>query len=472
MAEITKGWNRVLPEVENASDCSLKVLAHYVKPALKTVAVAEAKAEDPALLYNRAYFDGDSEQGYRKPGYHNFPSNYSFAAEILKMKPESVLELGGGRGYITKLLESFGIKAVCLDISKHCWYTRACNNFVLTDAAKPLPFEDKQFDAAFSKDFIEHIDESKLPALIREMARVSKRGYHAVTFSTHPTAHEDSTHRTLKPEAWWWELFRAVAPDYPVIIVDKEAIEQKQHGIAIGQMVDVSNTSIQLNIGSFLDMHYGWTNIDIIDLSAWAAHNGYKFSLADITKRLMQQDSSIALINCSHALEHLTRAQGLMFLRECNRILKDGGIIRIGVPDARTICDAYLNNRIMDYKEFNVGVENSKDSAEALYEMLLSGHMTCYDADSVINVLREIGFVEVERMKFGKSKSKVVEQQVIDMYPEITSWCEGVARKGDNRGMGVVSLPQAKSTPVSDLQKYLKGEIKEGVNNFHLKMGA
>lgn len=464
-ADITKGWGKA-PD----SECSLKVLAHYIKPVLKAeVSASKCKnvhADGSVALetvYNRAYFDGDSEQGYRKPGYHSFPSNYSFAAEVLKMSPESVLELGGGRGYITRLLEAIGVKAVCLDVSKYCYYTRACNNFVLADAAKPLPFEDKQFDAAFSKDFLEHIDESLLPALIKEMARVSKRGYHAVTFSTHPTAHEDSTHKTLKLESWWWELFRIAVPDYPVMIVDKEVIEQKQHGIAIGQMVDATNTSIQLNIGSFLDMYYGWTNVDIIDLSAWAAHNGYRFSFADMRKLSMWQDNSVALINCSHMLEHLTRAEGMVFLRECNRILKDGGIMRIGVPDARTICHAYLYGRIMDYKEFNVGVENSKDSAEALYEMLLSGHTTCYDADSVINLLRENGFVEIERMKFGKSKSKVIEQQVIDMYPEITSWCEGVARKRDNIGVGVTSLPQTQSMPVSDLQRYLKGDLKEGV---------
>lgn len=456
MVEITKGWDKVREHGQVQQECSLKVLAHYVKPAQKMPQIQEAASN---TIYNRAYFDGDSEQGYRKPGYRNFPSNYSFAAEILKMKPESVLELGGCRGYITRMLETRGVKAVCLDVSKHCFMTRACGFFVLADATRPLPFEDKQFDAAFSKDFMEHIDESRLPALIKEMARVSKRGFHAVTFSTHPAAHEDSSHRTLKPESWWWELFRAAAPDYPVMIVDKETIEQMNH---LSQIV--MDDLIKHNYGSFLDMYYGWNNVDVLDLHEWASAYGYAFTRWDVTTgRLPARDNEVDLINSSHMLEHLTRAQGAAFLKECYRIMKDGGIIRIGVPDARTICNAYLNNRILDHKEFNIGVENSKDSAEALYEMIMAGHKTCYDAASVMLALREAGFAAVEQMGFLRSKSKVMEAQVTDMYPEVTSWTEGIARKQDVTCAGMKSLPQSQSTPTSDLQRYLRGELKEGV---------
>jgi SAM-dependent methyltransferase len=44
----------------------------------------------------------------------------------------------------------------------------------------------------------------------------------------------------------------------------------------------------------------------------------------------------------AHLLEHLPRASALPFLRECHRVLKPGGILRIVVPDLEQIARLYL----------------------------------------------------------------------------------------------------------------------------------
>jgi SAM-dependent methyltransferase len=44
----------------------------------------------------------------------------------------------------------------------------------------------------------------------------------------------------------------------------------------------------------------------------------------------------------SNVLEHIRRSEALPFVRECYRVLKNGGIIRIATPDLEQICRLYL----------------------------------------------------------------------------------------------------------------------------------
>ena len=86
------------------------------------------------------------------------------------------------------------------------------------------PIEDKAYDLSFSIAFLEHIPEDKLNGVIKELARVSKRGLHAPSFDPQG-ANDDPTHTTMRSAEWWEERFKKVAPDFPVKIVDKESLE-------------------------------------------------------------------------------------------------------------------------------------------------------------------------------------------------------------------------------------------------------
>ncbi len=55
---------------------------------------------------------------------------------------------------------------------------------------------------------------------------------------------------------------------------------------------------------------------------------------ADLRAKLPYMDSSVDGIYSSHALEHLYLAEAEGLLNECFRVLKDGGIIRLALPDA------------------------------------------------------------------------------------------------------------------------------------------
>jgi len=142
-------------------------------------------------VFSREYFENGTK-GYRL--YRDFPCHWKTVEIILERKPKSVLEVGGARGYIVKKLEDQGVKATCMDVSKHCWHTRATNSFVLHDATKkPWPFKDKEFDLCFSIAFLEHVPEDKVDTVIEEMCRVANRRQlrrHNISQPLHRTPHQ------------------------------------------------------------------------------------------------------------------------------------------------------------------------------------------------------------------------------------------------------------------------------------------
>jgi SAM-dependent methyltransferase len=70
----------------------------------------------------------------------------------------------------------------------------------------------------------------------------------------------------------------------------------------------------------------GWVNVD------FSARADLQL---DLRRRLPFADGSCELVYAEHFLEHLDYPnEALDFLRECRRVLRNGGRIRIGVPDA------------------------------------------------------------------------------------------------------------------------------------------
>ena len=92
---------------------------------------------------------------------------------------------------------------------------------------------------------------------------------------------------------------------------------------------------VLVNIGCGSNWHPAWTNLDIRPASRevrqWDVGNGLPFKKAEV-------DACYA----SHVLEHFTRNQARALLRECLRVLRPGGILRLAVPDLEGIVREYL----------------------------------------------------------------------------------------------------------------------------------
>ena len=90
-----------------------------------------------------------------------------------------------------------------------------------------------------------------------------------------------------------------------------------------------------VNLGCGNRFHPDWVNADI------APHDPSVMQ-CDLSQRLPFPDNDFDIVYHSNVLEHIRRDDAPAFMRECFRVLKPGGILRVAVPDLEGICRLYL----------------------------------------------------------------------------------------------------------------------------------
>ena len=90
-----------------------------------------------------------------------------------------------------------------------------------------------------------------------------------------------------------------------------------------------------LNLGCGERFHSDWTNVDLsAGRSGIVAH--------DLAKGIPFESESADVVYSAAVFEHIRRDDAAKFLSEIYRVLKPGGIVRVGVPDLENICRLYL----------------------------------------------------------------------------------------------------------------------------------
>lgn len=102
------------------------------------------------------------------------PSHLDKVDRLLEPEPgDRVLEVGCGRGHLTRRLAERGIDAIGIDANPNA-AELAGTDRVLTMKAESLEFEDASFDFVISIHALEHIPE--LERAVGEMSRVTRTG--------------------------------------------------------------------------------------------------------------------------------------------------------------------------------------------------------------------------------------------------------------------------------------------------------
>jgi len=101
---------------------------------------------------------------------------------------------------------------------------------------------------------------------------------------------------------------------------------------------------------------------------------------------LPYEDNTFSLIYSSHTLEYFDSEEVIKVLTEWKRVLKPGGILRLSVPNFKTLAELYLNEKV------------SLDRLTGpLFGMMKMGdnkifHKTVYDFESLYRLLIKTGF--------------------------------------------------------------------------------
>jgi len=111
----------------------------------------------------------------------------------------------------------------------------------------------------------------------------------------------------------------------------------------------------------------------------------------------MFDDNSVDLIYSCHLLEHFGRHQVEDVLKEWNRVLKPGGILRLAVPDFDAVVEVYQKNR--DLEEIYGLVMGGQD-----YEY--NFHKSIFNFNNLSKMLKKVGFKKVYRYDWRKTIHK------------------------------------------------------------------
>ncbi|PSB25981.1 class I SAM-dependent methyltransferase [Stenomitos frigidus] len=90
-----------------------------------------------------------------------------------------------------------------------------------------------------------------------------------------------------------------------------------------------------LNLGCGRRFHSDWTNIDFTSTAKDViAH--------DLGQSIPFPENSFDVVYHSHLLEHFSKQAAKAFIKECCRVLRPDGILRVAVPDLEQIAHSYL----------------------------------------------------------------------------------------------------------------------------------
>ncbi len=145
-----------------------------------------------------------------------------------------------------------------------------------------------------------------------------------------------------------------------------------------------------LNVGCGSKFHKDWVNIDMISNSEYVI-------AANLFNGIPFPDNCFEIVYHSQVLEHLPKEKATDFIKECFRVLKPDGIIRVVVPDLENIVDEYK-------KALTENIVNGTDLSEANYDWIL---LEMYD-QTVRN------FTGGQMAEFLQQKKMINEKYVVD----------------------------------------------------------
>jgi predicted SAM-dependent methyltransferase len=114
-------------------------------------------------------------------------------------------------------------------------------------------------------------------------------------------------------------------------------------------------------------------------------------------------------------------------LKECRRVLKKDGILRLATPDADNLMERFRQGTLSFFDEVNDGCAAAKSGIEKFFSIACSGHSSMYNAATLVKALQEAGFSKAQAMPFRESLNPQILRETYDMHPTLSTYVDAIA---------------------------------------------
>src|SRR5688572_1201202 len=161
----------------------------------------------------------------------------------------------------------------------------------------------------------------------------------------------------------------------------------------------------RLNVGCGLNPAAGWLNLD------WRSHEGVDLC-CDVRKGIPLADRCVDYAVAIHFLQDLAWADIPTALGELHRVLRPGGVLRLGLPDLQRAIEAYQRG---DAAYFYVTDADARSlGAKLVTQIVWYGSVrTPFTFDFAHELLGNAGFSRIARREFRQTGSE--HAQIVDL---------------------------------------------------------
>jgi predicted SAM-dependent methyltransferase len=181
----------------------------------------------------------------------------------------------------------------------------------------------------------------------------------------------------------------------------------RRSGARLTQDYFVSHRVRKLHLGAGPTVLPGWLNTDVY---AWTTQTAY----LDATKRFPFPEESFDYVFSEHMIEHVWWTDALFMLRECWRVLKPGGRIRIATPDLAVLTTTLeRSSEPMSQKYIRWITDKWLPDIDLYHPCFVLnnafknwGHQLLYDESLLREALERTGFAEIRRCSANFSEDE------------------------------------------------------------------
>ncbi|MCK5764767.1 MAG: methyltransferase domain-containing protein [Bacteroidales bacterium] len=173
------------------------------------------------------------------------------------------------------------------------------------------------------------------------------------------------------------------------------------------------NVERKLQIGCGNNVLEGWLNTDLL-------YKKNEVAYLDAGNPFPLPNDTFDYVYSEHIFEHLNFKQGLNMLRECYRILKPGGHLRLATPDMDFLMALHNEPQKAIHQEyikwstnrFISDISNNFEENEYLPVFVINnffrdwGHQVVNNYESLELIFKKAGFSNISRQEVGKSNIK------------------------------------------------------------------